>query len=156
MPEERLDRLIRTLYAVGGAALAVSAGIFLRSESLELGADLVAALQLAWIAFFYALAAGATAQFLSLFEGPSTARRRLREILGVTGFLALLAGLVLLAWVSVVALADANADEGVPERQTSAAWPGAPGFGNITKCCRSATASWKRRSGSSRKAGRTS
>jgi hypothetical protein len=120
VPEEPLDKLSRAIYAVGGGALAVSAALFLRSESLELAADLVAALQLSWILLFYALAACAAAQFLSLFGDASPMRSRLRRILGVTGFLGFIAGLALLAWVSVVALAEANTDEGVPERETSA------------------------------------
>lgn len=105
---------------MGGGALAASTVIFLRSESLELSADLVAVLQLSWIALFYALAAGATAQFLALFETPSPMRSRVRRILVTTAFLGLVAGLVLLALVSVVALADANADQGVTESDTSA------------------------------------
>ncbi len=120
MSEERLDKLIWTIHAVSGGALAVSTVIFLRSESLELSADLVAVLQLSWIALFYAIAAGATAQFLALFDTPSALRSRLRRILVTSAFLGLLVGLVLLALVCVVALADANTEEAVPESDTSA------------------------------------
>ena len=52
MPNDRLDALIRTLLAVGGGALAVSLLLFLGSDSLELDAGLVAALQLSWLLLF--------------------------------------------------------------------------------------------------------
>jgi hypothetical protein len=118
--EERLDKLIRTIYAVGGGAAALSMAIFLRSESLELGPDLVVALQGCWLLLLYAVGAGAATQFLMLFEGPSAARRLLRRVLVASGFLAFLLGLVVLAYVSVVALADANSDDLPQETNTSA------------------------------------
>jgi hypothetical protein len=111
VPEERLDTLIRTLLAVGGGALALSMAIFLRSESLELSADLVAALQASWLALFYALGACVALQALRLLDAASRARRLLARLLGATALLAFLAGLALLAAVSVVALSDANSDE---------------------------------------------
>ena len=119
MPEERLDKLISTIYAVGGGALAVSLAIFLRSESLELGADLVAALQVSWAALFYALAAGAVVQFLRLFGPPAGMRRLLQRIFLASGFLAFLLGLAMLAYVCAVALGDANAEDAPASQNTA-------------------------------------
>lgn len=111
MSEERLDGLIRVIYVLGGAALALSMALFLRSESLELSVDLVAVLQISWAALFYSLAAGAAAQFLALFDRAAALRRALRRLLAVSAFAAFLAGLALLAYASLVALADANSDD---------------------------------------------
>jgi hypothetical protein len=117
--EERLDKLIRTIYAVGGAAAALSMVLFLRSESLELGPDLVIALQLCWLLLFYAVGAAAATQFLALFEAPSPVRRLLRRIFVGTAFFAFLLGLIVLAYVSVVALADANSEDEPQETHTA-------------------------------------
>lgn len=119
MPEERLDKLIHTIYAVGGGALALSMAIFLRSESLELGPDLVAALQASWAALFYSLVAGALIQLLRLFGPPAGPRRLLQRLFLASGFLAFLLGLVILAYVSAVALADANADDAAEPQNTA-------------------------------------
>jgi hypothetical protein len=117
--EERLDKLVRTIYAVGGGAAALSMAIFLRSESLELGPDLVVALQLSWLALFYAVGAAAATQFLALFEAPSPVRRLLRRVFVGSAFLAFLLGLIVLAYASVVALADANTEDEPRETQTA-------------------------------------
>ena len=109
MPQDRLDSLIRTLLAVGGGALALSLYLFLNSDSLELDAGLVGALQLSWVSLFYVLAACGGMEFLALLGPPAGARRHLKRILAGTAFAAFLAGLALLAYVSVVALASANA-----------------------------------------------
>jgi hypothetical protein len=119
VPEDRLDKLIVTIYAVGGGAAALSMAIFLRSESLELGPDLVAALQVSWAALFYALVACALVQFLRLFGPPAGLRRLLHRVFLASGFFAFLLGLVVLAYVSAVALADANAED-APESQNTA------------------------------------
>lgn len=120
MEQEKVDALIRTLLALGGGALAVSLVLFLRSESLELDAGLVAALQLAWLALFYVLGAGTAVRFLALFGPPTRVRRLLNRLLVGTASVALLLGLALLAYVSAVALADANAEDTSQERDTSA------------------------------------
>lgn len=119
MPEDRLDALLRTLLAVAGGALAVSLLLFLDSDSLELDAGLVGALQLSWLSLFYALAASAGVQFLALFGAPTGARRPLKRLLLGTGFAAFLIGLALLAYVAVVALAGANAGAPDEPRETS-------------------------------------
>ena len=107
MSKERAQAVIRSIYLLSGGALAVSLAIFLRSESLELGADLVVALQASWALLFYSLAAAALAEFLGVSdERPRAARFFLR-----TGLAGLVAGLALLAYVSAVALADSNAED---------------------------------------------
>lgn len=111
MPEDRLQALTRTFLAAGGGALAVSLLLFLGSDSLELDAGLVGALQLSWLLLFYVLAASAGLQFLALSGPPAGARRLLERGLVATAFAALLLGLAALAYVSVVALAGANADQ---------------------------------------------
>ena len=119
MPEERLDKLIRTIYAVGGGALALSMAIFLRSESLELSADLVAALQVSWAALFYSVVAGALVQLLRLFGPPAGVRRLLHRLFLASGFAAFLLGLLVLAYVSAVALADANTEDSAEPQNTA-------------------------------------
>ena len=114
VPDDPLDKLLRTLLAVAGGALAVSLFLFLGSDSLELDAGIVGALQLSWLALFYALAAAAGTRFLALFGE----RRRLERLLAGTAFAAFLAGLALLAYVSVVALASANAEYPDDAQQT--------------------------------------
>lgn len=122
MPDDRLEALLRTVLAVAGGALAVSLLLFLGSDSLELDPGLVGALQLSWLCLFYALAATASLQFLALFGPPAGARRGLKRLLVATAFAAVLAGLALLAYVSVVALAGANAAAPeVPEAASTAA-----------------------------------
>jgi hypothetical protein len=111
MPNDRLDGLIRTFLAVGGGALAVSLLLFLGSDSLELDAGLVGALQLSWLLLFYVLAATAGLQLLALLGPPAGARRLLKRLLLATAFAALVLGLAALAYVSVAALAGANADK---------------------------------------------
>jgi hypothetical protein len=96
---------------VAGGALAVSLVLFLGSDSLELDASLVGALQLSWLLLFYVLAASAGVQLLALFGPPAGARRLLKRALVATAFAALLLGLAALAYVSVAALAGANADQ---------------------------------------------
>lgn len=117
MPDDRLDALLRTLLAVAGGALAVSLVLFLGSDSLELDPGLVGALQFSWLALFYAVAAAAGAQFLSLFGE----HRRLERLLAGTAFAAFLVGLALLAYVSAVALASASADYGDDAQETRSA-----------------------------------
>lgn len=109
MPDDRLDALLRTVLAIAGGALAISLLLFLGSDSLELDADLVGALQLCWLSLFYALVASAGVQFLALFGAPTGARRLLKRLLVGSGFAAFVVGLALLAYVAVVALAGANA-----------------------------------------------
>lgn len=121
MPQDRLDSLIRTLLAVAGGALAVSLYLFLNSDSLELDAGLVGALQLAWVSLFYVLAACGSIEFLALFGEPAGARRHLKRILAGTAFAAFLVGLALLAYVSLVALAGANSGEDDVPRETRSA-----------------------------------
>jgi hypothetical protein len=75
VPDDRLHALLRTLLLVGGGALALSLNIFLNSDSLELDAGLVGALQISWFLLFYLLAAGAGVQFLALFGPPVGLRR---------------------------------------------------------------------------------
>jgi hypothetical protein len=114
MPEDRLATPIHVLLAVAGGALAVSLALFLGSDSLELDAGLVGALQLAWLALFYALGAGVALRFVALLGEP----RLLKRLLAGTAFAAFLVGLALLAYVSVVALASANADYPDDAQQT--------------------------------------
>jgi hypothetical protein len=122
VPDDRLDTLLRTVLAVAGGALAISLLLFLDSDSLELDASLVGALQACWFALFYALAAAAGVQFLSLFGAPTGVRGSLKRLLVGTGFAALLVGLALLAYVSAVALAGANAEPpDVPQETSTAA-----------------------------------
>ncbi len=109
MPDDRLDALLRTILAVAGGALAVSLLLFLDSDSLELDADLVGALRLSWLCLFYALAALPGVQLLALFGPAPGTRRLLKRLLVGSGFAAFVLGLALLAYVSVVALAGANA-----------------------------------------------
>ena len=109
MPDDRLDALLRSILAVAGGALAISLLLFLDSDSLELDAGLVGALQVSWLCLFYALAALPGLQFLALFSPPAGARRLLKRLLLGSAFAAFVAGLALLAYVSVVALAGANA-----------------------------------------------
>ena len=122
MPQDRLDSLIRTLLAAGGGALALSLYVFLNSDSLELDAGLVGALQLSWVSLFYVLAACAGIEFLALLGPPAGARGHLKRILAGTAFAAFLIGLALLAYVSLAALAGANSgDDDVPQETRSAA-----------------------------------
>lgn len=121
MPQDRLDTLIRTLLAVGGGALAVSLLLFLDSDSLELDAGLVAALQLSWLALFYVLGASAGVQFLALLGPPAGLRRWLERLLVASALAGFVIGLALLAYVSVIALAGANSDASdLPEETRSA------------------------------------
>ena len=121
MPQERLDTLIRMLLAVGGGALAVSLFLFLDSDSLELDAGLVGALQLSWVSLFYVLAACGGMEFLALFGPPAGVRRHLKRVLVGTAFAAFLIGLALLCYVSLVALAGANSgDDDNPQETRSA------------------------------------
>jgi hypothetical protein len=119
MPDDRLQALLRTLLIAGGGALAVSLSLFLGSDSLQLDAGLVGALQVAWLSLFYTLAAGAGLQFLALFGPPAGARRVLKRLLLGTAFAAFLVGLALLAYVAVVALAGANAPPADEPQETS-------------------------------------
>lgn len=107
MPREPAREVIRSIYLLSGGALAVSLAIFLRSESLELATDLVVTLQVSWALLFYSLAAAVLAEFL----GVSDARPRAARFFLRTSLVGLVAGLVLLAYVSAVALADSNADD---------------------------------------------
>lgn len=107
MPREPAQAVIRSIYLLSGGALAVSLAIFLRSESLELATDLVVTLQASWALLFYSLAAAVVAEFL----GASDARPRAARFFLRTSLAGLVAGLVLLAYVSAVALADSNADD---------------------------------------------
>lgn len=121
MPQDRLDSLIRTLLAVGGGALALSLYLFLNSDSLELDAGLVGALQLSWVSLFYVLAACGGMEFLALLGPPAGARRHLKRILAGTAFAAFLVGLALLCYVSLVAVAGANSgDDDIPQETRSA------------------------------------
>lgn len=122
MPQDRLDHLTRTLLAVAGGALAVSLFLFLNSDSLELDAGLVGALQLAWVSLFYVLGACGGIELLALFGPPAGARLHVKRILVGTAFAAFLIGLALLAYVSLVALAGANSgDDDTPQVTRSAA-----------------------------------
>lgn len=124
MPRERIEGLVRSLYAVGGGALAVSLYLFLGADALQLGEDLVGALQAAWALLFYSLAAAALAQF---FAAAEIAPRAGRFILAST-VAALVAGLVLLAFVCGVAIRDANAPEEEGEHAVRAGLYPAPAF----------------------------
>ena len=116
MPKERVDGLIRAIYLLGGGALAVSLALFLRSESLELDSDLVLVLQASWALLFSSLAAVAVAQFLLISDGrPGSAR-----FLLVSGLVALVGGLALLAFVSLVALNEANSEDDGDEQDVHA------------------------------------
>ena len=116
MPKERVDGLIRAIYLLGGGALAVSLALFLRSESLELDGDLVLVLQASWALLFYSLGATAVAQFLLISDGwPRSARLFL-----VTGLVACVGGLALLAFVSLVALNEANSEDQGDEQDVHA------------------------------------
>ena len=121
MPQDRLDSLIRTLLAVGGGALALSLYLFLNSDSLELDAGLVGALQLSWVSLFYVLAACGGIALLGLFGAPAGPRRHLKRILVGTAFAAFLIGLALLCYVSLVALAGANSGDDDMPQETHAA-----------------------------------
>ncbi len=121
MPQDRLDTLMRMLLAVSGGALALSLFVFLNSDSLELDAGLVGALQLSWVSLFYVLAACGGIGFLDLFGPPAGARRHLKRVLVGTAFAAFLIGLALLCYVSLVALAGANSgDDDYPQETRSA------------------------------------
>jgi hypothetical protein len=115
---QRLDRLVRSITFVGGGALAVSTVLFLRSESLELAPDLVGALQIGWLALFYALASTALLQLVAVFRPLRRPGRVLAWALGVSVLAALLAGLAFLAYVAIVAVADANRDD-TPSDETN-------------------------------------
>ncbi len=116
MPKERVDGLIRAIHLLGGGALAVSLALFLRSESLELDSDLVLVLQAAWALLFTSLAATAVAQFLLISDGwPRSSRLFL-----VTGLIAFVGGLALLAFVSLVALGEANSGDDGDEQDVHA------------------------------------
>jgi hypothetical protein len=119
MPDDRLQALLGTLLIAGGGALAVSLTLFLGSDSLQLDAGLVGALQASWLSLFYTLAAGAGVQFLALFGPPAGPRRLLRRLLVGSAFAAFLVGLALLAYVAVVALAGANAAPAEEPQETS-------------------------------------
>lgn len=119
MPDDRLQALLRTLLIAGGGALAVSLLLFLGSDSLQLDAGLVGALQASWLSLFYTLAAGAGLQLLAMFGPPAGARRLLKRLLVGSAFAAFLVGLALLAYVAVVALAGANATPGEEPQETS-------------------------------------
>jgi|SRR5690242_15355175 hypothetical protein len=108
---QRLGRAVRSITFVAGGALAVSMVLFLRSESLELAPDLVGALQVAWLALFYALGAGALLELVALSRPLRRPGRALAWALGLSGLAAFLAGLGFLAYVAVVAIADANRDD---------------------------------------------
>jgi hypothetical protein len=109
VPKERVDALIKSIGLVGGGALAVSMTLFLRSDSLELSAELVAALQASWGLLFYALGAAALVQFLMISDG----RPKLARFFLLSGLAAFVAGLALLALAAIVALSEANTgDEG--------------------------------------------
>jgi hypothetical protein len=116
VPKDRVDGLIRAIYLLGGGALAVSLALFLRSESLELDGDLVLALQASWALLFTSLAAAAVAQFLLISDGwPASARLFL-----VSGLVAFVGGLALLAFVSLVALGEANSEDDGDEQDVHA------------------------------------
>jgi hypothetical protein len=119
MPDDRLQALLGTLLIAGGGALAVSLLIFLGSDSLQLDAGLVGALQVSWLSLFYMLAAGAGVQFLALFGPPAGGRRLLRRLLVGSAFAAFLVGVALLAYVAVVALAGANGAPAEEPQETS-------------------------------------
>ena len=121
MPDDRLHALLRTLFLAGGGALALSLRLFLDSDALELDAGLVGALQMSWLLLFYVLAAGAGVQFLALFGPPAGLRRWVKRLLVATGFAAFVIGLALLAYVSVLALAGANADVDSPQETRTTA-----------------------------------
>ena len=146
MPRQRVEGLIKLIAAVSGGALAVSAYLFLGADALELGEDLVTALQAAWALLFYSLAATVLVQ---LVEASAVAPRASR-FFRLSAVAALLAGLALLAGVFLLALAAANAPEPAEGQAVRAV------FGNITKCCRCASASWKPPCRSSRRAAPTS
>lgn len=157
MPQDRLDALIRTLLAVAGGALAASLVLFLNSDSLELDAALVGALQLSWVSLFYVLAACGGIEFLALFGPPAGVRRPLKRVLVGTAFAAFLVGLALLAYVSLVALAGANSGDDDTPQETRSAISFLVVLPRWRRCgARCASRSWKRRSRCSPRAARRS
>jgi hypothetical protein len=123
---QRVDTLIKAIFVLSGGALTISIGIFLRAGAPQLSASLVYLLQKSWWLLFYSLAASASVLFIMICQGywhtalwqqafdksenkiPASVFLKLTRIvnwiLGITGFVAFLIGLAVLAYVSVAAI----------------------------------------------------
>lgn len=128
----RVDTLIKALFVLSGGALTISIGIFLRPEAPQLLPWQIRCLQWSWGLIFYSLAAPATLMLIMIIQGYWQARtwgyrehlregaaprklgvpwwrtmqslRKINWVIGLTGFVAFLVGLGLLALVSVSAV----------------------------------------------------
>jgi hypothetical protein len=123
---QRVDTLVKAIFVLSGGALTISIGIFLRSGAPQLSNALTELLQKSWWLLFYSLAASATVLFVMICQGywyasmweksfiagdneieqtrTLTIFRIVNWMLGISGFIAFLVGLGLLAYVSVAAV----------------------------------------------------
>jgi len=122
----RVDTLVKAVFLISGGALTVSIGIFLKSGAPTLAAHLVSPLRSAWWLLFYSIASSSALLFLMICQGywftaklqrgltsgeavvlggkGETLIRRINWTLGASGFIAFVAGLALLAYVSAGAI----------------------------------------------------
>lgn len=123
---QRVDTLVKAIFVLSGGALTISIGLFLKTGAPSLAPTLAGALRWSWWLQFYSLAASAALMFSMICQGywhgwrweaalsdksksisghfVLNLIRYCNWVLGVSGFLAFLAGLALLAYVSVGAI----------------------------------------------------
>lgn len=126
---QRVDTLIKAIFVLSGGALTISIGVFLRQEAPQLTPRITELLQYSWYLLFFSLAAAAIVLFIMITQayyigelwnraqktGKNTIEtdlglkisRILNWCFGITGFVSFLAGLWMLAFVSVAAI-DTN------------------------------------------------
>jgi hypothetical protein len=120
---QRVDTLIKSTFVLSGGALTISIGLFLRDSAPTLSGTNLVLLRISWALLFYSLAASSSILFLMIVQGYMLGEQWKRQLekqqlevekkwwaqwtvranwsLGITGFLAFLAGLGFLACVSI-------------------------------------------------------
>jgi len=126
---QRVDTLIKSIFVLSGGALTISISVFLRHEAPKLTPTITEFLQYSWYLLFFSLAAAAIILFIMIIQGYYFVKlwnsdrktgekktdtslklkisRGINWTFGVTGFIAFLIGLGMLAFVSATAI-DTN------------------------------------------------
>ncbi len=123
---QRVDTLVKSIFVLSGGSLTISIGVFLRHEAPTLTSTITQLLQYSWYLLYFALAAAAIILFVMIAQGyvvgelwkkaQETGENKIETscmliatrvanwLFGITGFVSFLAGLSLLAFVSVSAI----------------------------------------------------
>ncbi len=123
---QRVDTLIKSIFVLSGGALTISIGVFLRHEAPQLASETIQLLKWSWYLLFTSLTASVLVLFIMICQGYYVsalwnqyaktgeneletskllkASRVFNWVTGISGFVAFLVGLWLLALVSVSAV----------------------------------------------------